>query len=158
MKPPPSLFPFSATISLPPLTPREPGRLPHELPRDRHSGHDVHLDGLPAAQEPDLLDGAEAEAAVEVQVEDVAAFEVAGAVLDVGLVSPLVNDRIPSLSFFPKKKPDGKENIAYVSGLGLDWTYLLGGVLDQTLGVPFAPGPRFRADVDEVPGVFVVVA
>lgn len=36
--------------------------------------------------------------------------------------------------------------------------YLLGGVLDQALGVPFAPGPRFRADVDEVPGVGVVAA
>ena len=37
-------------------------------------------------------------------------------------------------------------------------TYLLGGVLDQMLRVPFAPGSRLRADVDEVPGVGVVPA
>ena len=36
--------------------------------------------------------------------------------------------------------------------------YLLGGILDQTLRIPFAPGPRFRANVDEVPGVGVVFA
>ena len=36
--------------------------------------------------------------------------------------------------------------------------YLLGGVLDQSLGVAFAAGARFRADIDEVPGVVIVLA
>ena len=30
-------------------------------------------------------------------------------------------------------------------------------MLDQRLGVPLAPRPRFRANVDEIPGVGVVV-
>ena len=31
-------------------------------------------------------------------------------------------------------------------------------MLDERLGVPFAPRPRFRANVDEIPGVGVVFA
>ena len=61
-------------------------RLPDELPGDGQPRHDVHLDGLLAAQELDPLGDLEAEAAVEFEVERVAAFEVAGAVFDVGLV------------------------------------------------------------------------
>lgn len=38
------------------------------------------------------------------------------------------------------------------------FTYLLGGVLDQTFRVAFPPRGRLRADVDEVPGVVVVFA
>ena len=36
--------------------------------------------------------------------------------------------------------------------------YLLGGILDQTLRVPFPPRARLRANVDEVPGIGVVAA
>ena len=38
------------------------------------------------------------------------------------------------------------------------WTYLLGSVLDQTFGVAFAPRTRLRANVDEIPGIVVVLA
>ena len=61
-------------------------RLPDKLLGDGQPLHDVHLNGLLAAQELDPLDDPEAEAAVEFEVERVAAFEVAGAVLGVGLV------------------------------------------------------------------------
>ena len=36
--------------------------------------------------------------------------------------------------------------------------YLLGGVFNQSLGVAFATGARSRANVDEVPGVVVILA
>ena len=60
-------------------------RLTNKLPRDRHSRHDVQLNGFFAAQEPDFLRRLEAEAAVESEVARVAAFEVGGAVFGVGL-------------------------------------------------------------------------
>ena len=60
-------------------------RLTNKLPRDRHSRHDVQLNGFFAAQEPDFLRRLEAEAAVEFEVARVAAFEVGGAVFGVGL-------------------------------------------------------------------------
>lgn len=76
----------------PPQIPRSPSsnplRLPHELPRGdgwRRARHDVHVDGLLAAQELDARRDAEAEAAVELQVDRVAGLEVAGAVFHVGL-------------------------------------------------------------------------
>ena len=50
----------------------------------------------------------------------------------------------------------------FIDWVGLGWVgrsfYLLGRVLDQTLRVPFPPRPRFRANVDEVPGIGVVSA
>lgn len=47
--------------------------------------------------------------------------------------------------------------------VGVEWfgvviTYLLGRVLNQTSRVPFSPRAGLRANVDEVPGVVVVLA
>ena len=64
---------------------RELGSLADELLRDWLPDHDVQLDGLLAAQEHDLLRHLEAETTVEFQVENVAAFEVADAVFEIGL-------------------------------------------------------------------------
>ena len=95
-RPPPffSLRPSSANTrptSLAALHLGETRRLPDELLGDGQPLHDVHLDGLFAAQELDPLGDPEAEAAVELEVERVAAFEVAGAVLGVGLVGFFFN-------------------------------------------------------------------
>ena len=38
------------------------------------------------------------------------------------------------------------------------FTYLLGGILNQGFRIPFASRARFRANVDEIPGVVVVFA
>ena len=129
---------------------RELGRLPDELLRNRQPGHDVQLDGRPAAHEPDRLGHAEPEPAVQFQVEGVAAFEVADAVFHVGLRSPSIRKSWSTHA--------ASGDVSRGGGGVASATYLLGGVLDQILRVPFAPGSRFRADVDEVPGVGVVPA
>ena len=72
--------------SLTALRLRELRRLPDKLLGDGQSLHDVHFNGLFAAQELDPLGGMAAEAAVEFEGDRVADFEVAGAVFDVGLV------------------------------------------------------------------------
>ena len=143
-------------------------RLPDELLGDGQPRHDVHLDGLLAAQELDPLGDLEAEAAVEFEVERVAAFEVAGAVFDVGLVgffsinfffSPRQYGSLLFFCFFFFFQR-GKDMRLRLSELGVrDWlTYLLGCILNQGFRIAFAPRGRFRANVDEIPGVVVVFA
>ena len=83
----PSHPPQSRPTSLTALRLRKLRRLPDELLGDGQPLHDVHLNGLLAAQKLDPLGDLEAEAAVELEVDRVAAFEVAGAVFDVGLVA-----------------------------------------------------------------------
>ncbi len=75
----------SARTSLPTLMLRELGSLADKLLRDGLPDHDVQLNGLLAAQELDLLGHLEPETAVEFQIENVAAFEVADAVFEIGL-------------------------------------------------------------------------
>ena len=60
--------------------------LPDKLLGDGQPLHDVQLNGLLAAQELDPLSDLETQAAIEFEVERIAAFEVAGAVFDIGLV------------------------------------------------------------------------
>lgn len=79
------LFPSLTTSSLATLLLRKLGSLANKLLRNGKPGHDVQLDRLLAAQELDLLGHLEPESTVEFQVEDVAAFEVADAVFQVGL-------------------------------------------------------------------------
>ena len=107
----------------------------------------------------------EPEATVEFQVEDVAAFEVADAVFHIGLRRSILNhhhhnhqynNKFPSLQ--RGKKQQDFSMFSFDSNQELEeFTYLLGGIFDQTFRIPFAPRARFRADVDEVPGVDVVV-
>ena len=82
----PSHPPQDRPTSLTALRLRKLRRLPDKLLRDGQPLHDVHLNGLLAAQELDPLGDLEAEAAVEFEVDRVAAFEVAGAIFRVGLM------------------------------------------------------------------------
>ena len=159
MKPPLS-FPITPTRRFPPslallttLGLRKLRSLAHELLRDWQSGHDVQLDGLLAAQELDLFGHLESESAVEFQIERVAAFEVAGTVFHVRLVA----SSIQYLFRARTEEEQRKSKTRYY--FRLEWSvYLLGGIFNQTLCVPFAPRARSCANVNEVPGVVVVGA
>lgn len=73
--------PLHSPPTFPPLSrSHKPIRLPNKLPRNRQPGHNVQLDGLLTAQELDFLNEPEAEAGVEFEIEDIAAFEIADAV------------------------------------------------------------------------------
>lgn len=64
--------------------------LSNQLLHDGQSDHDIQLNRLLAAQELDFLSHLKPESTVEFEIEDVAAFEVADAVFDIGLSSSSV--------------------------------------------------------------------
>ena len=159
-------FRSNLMASLPALRLRKLRRLPSKLLRDRQPDHDVQSDGLLAAQELDLLRHLEPESAVEFQVEDVAAFEVADAVFDIGLYDRVLikkNTRSQITPLFSQKKNTYSYSYSNREGIQIQeeetkYNHMLTRPLNQTFRIPLPPRAGLRANVDEIPRIGVVFA